>query len=235
MATACLTLDGNALYKDGDAEKNRESEIVSLSALAAPDITAVSSMTEDAKVQMVKAALARSENDALRIISPVGLRVQNSVKVFDIYRPIILVLKEHFCKRGGSRSRTRTWKQVCKEHFGISIRRMQQLLAACEAPNKYIRRERSSRAQASSPAITPGSAKIELPKAGDCDALVRNFQLIFGAQMDAALRGLDLDTFELVMSRFLTGVANSYGGKLVGFGYQVEVRNLGNEAKARTS
>jgi hypothetical protein len=206
--------------------KESEGEIISPSTFIPPDIATVCSMTDEEKRALVVLALDKGDEDALSILRPLGTVVRNSIEVVNAYRPIILALKQHFCRRGGSAPRSKTWAQVCEEYLGISIRRIQQLLAEGKpqpGPAPTLRRARRTAAPVNSLPAPQTVTSADLPKPGEWTTLVSNFHAVFGAQMTAACAGLDIRTFESVLTNFLNSIAGTYGGKAVGYAYQVRV------------
>jgi hypothetical protein len=95
-----------------------------------PDFDFIASKTEDERVAYINEILAHDEEQALTVIKPVFGIVRNAVEVFSIYKPMIVVLREHFCHPGRPKQGKKTWREICEEFLGVSIRRVQQLLAA---------------------------------------------------------------------------------------------------------
>ncbi|MGI9103496.1 MAG: hypothetical protein ACR2IF_13750 [Terriglobales bacterium] len=95
-----------------------------------PDFDYYASMTEDDRAKHMKQVLARDEDEALAIITPVFKRFKSFAEVFQVYRPMIEELKTHFCQPGRPQQGKKTWAHIVEENFGVGIRWMQQLLAA---------------------------------------------------------------------------------------------------------
>jgi hypothetical protein len=84
-----------------------------------PSFHFIASKSDAEKVAYIRAVLARSEEEALAVIKPVFKLIRTAVEVFDVYRPIIIVLRGQV-----------TWSQICEQYIGVGIRRTQQLLVA---------------------------------------------------------------------------------------------------------
>lgn len=61
---------------------------------------------------------------------PVFKCFKSFAEVMRVYRPMIEELKVHFCRPGRPQQGRPTWAQIVEEHFGVSLRWMQRLLAA---------------------------------------------------------------------------------------------------------
>ena len=100
-----------------------------------PDFDFIASKTNDEKIEYIRSVLARSEDEAVAIITPALQFYGTAALVVEAYLPLILEAKEHFCRPGRPKinpatgERNKTWEEICKENFHISIRRMQQILA----------------------------------------------------------------------------------------------------------
>lgn len=105
-----------------------------------PDFDFVASKSDDEKIEYIRAALARSEAEAINIIAPALQFYGTATSVVMTYLPLIIEVKKHFCHPGRPRidpatgERSRTWKEICEEQFHITIRRMQQILASLRQP-----------------------------------------------------------------------------------------------------
>jgi len=96
----------------------------------APTFEFIAAKTDAEKVEYIQKILARSEEEALAIIKPVFRLTRSGVEVFEVYRPIIAVLRDHFSRPGRPKAGQITWSQICERYIGVGIRRTQQLLAA---------------------------------------------------------------------------------------------------------
>jgi hypothetical protein len=94
-----------------------------------PTYEFIASKTDAEKVEYIQKILARSEEEALAVITPVFRLIRSGVEVFQVYRPIIVVLREHFSRSGRPKAGQITWAQICERYIGVGIRRTQQLLA----------------------------------------------------------------------------------------------------------
>jgi site-specific DNA-cytosine methylase len=105
-----------------------------------PDFDFIASKTDDEKIEYIQSVLARSEDEAIAVIAPALRFCGTAGAVVEAYLPIILEVKKHLCRPGRPKvdpatgQRNKTWKEVCKENFDISIRRMQQVLASLKEP-----------------------------------------------------------------------------------------------------
>ncbi len=133
-------LVGAASRKAGRAGEKGE-EISPLKATELPaDFDFIASKTADEKVEYIRAVLARSEDEAVAIIAPALQFYGTAAWVVEAYLPLILEVKRHVCRPGRPRidpatgKRSRTWEEICEEHFRIGIRRMQQILASLRQP-----------------------------------------------------------------------------------------------------
>jgi hypothetical protein len=105
-------------------------ETISPVTLASP--VAIAGMTEREKSGYITALLRHDEMGALEVVSPLFRQARTFAAVFEHYRPMIEVLKTHFCQLGRPR-RSLTWSKVVKIYFGVGIRRMQQMLCGAES------------------------------------------------------------------------------------------------------
>lgn len=94
----------------------------------------IASKTDAEKEEYIKTVLARSEEEALDVIKPVFKLIRRSVEIFEVYRPIIIVLRDHFSHPGRPKAGQITCAKICKEYIGVGIRRTQQLLAPLRSP-----------------------------------------------------------------------------------------------------
>ena len=105
-----------------------------------PDFDFIASKTNEEKVEYITSILARSEAEGIAIIAPVLQTYGTAAYVVETYLPLIIEVKKHVCHPGRPRvnpetgERNKTWEEICKEHFCIGIRRMQQLLASFKQP-----------------------------------------------------------------------------------------------------
>ncbi len=95
-----------------------------------PDFDFYAAMSEDERRAHMRQALNRSEDEALAIVLPVFKCFKSFAEVMRVYRPMIEELKVHFCRPGRPQQGRPTWAQMVEEHFGVSLRWMQRLLAA---------------------------------------------------------------------------------------------------------
>jgi len=105
-----------------------------------PDLDFIASKTDEEKIEYIKSVLARSEDDAIAVIAPALRFYGTAGAVVEAYLPLILEVKKHVCRPGRPRvdpatgERNKTWEEICKENFHITIRRMQQILASLKEP-----------------------------------------------------------------------------------------------------
>ena len=67
-----------------------------------PTFEFIAAKTDAQKVEYIQKILARSEEEALAVIKPVFRLIRSGVEVFQVYRPIIVVLRDHFSRLPGS-------------------------------------------------------------------------------------------------------------------------------------
>jgi len=105
-----------------------------------PDFDFVASMTPKDKVQYIRAALARSEDEAIELVAPALQAYGSAGAMVEAYLPMILEVKKHFCHVGRPRINAATgksnptWAQICEHQFGLGVRRVQQILATLRQP-----------------------------------------------------------------------------------------------------
>jgi hypothetical protein len=108
----------------------RNSETISpFRSTVPPNFEFIAAKSDAEKVEYIQKILTRSEEEALEVIKPVFRLIRSGVEVFQIYRPIIMVLREHFSRPGRPKAGQITWSQICERYIGVGIRRTQQLLA----------------------------------------------------------------------------------------------------------
>ena len=144
-----------------------------------PDFDFIASKTDDEKIEYIQSVLARSEDEAIAVIAP-ALRLYGTAgSVVEAYLPLILEVKKHLCRPGRPKvdpatgGRSKTWEEVCKEHFYVGIRRMQQILASFKEPKllgtrsatspkaPIDRREYERAKQVAAPATTLAAAVVK--------------------------------------------------------------------------
>jgi hypothetical protein len=105
-----------------------------------PDFDFIASKSADEKTDYIRAALARSESEAINIIAPALQYYGTAASVVEAYLPLIIEVKKHFCRPGRPRinpatgERSQTWEEICTEHLHIGLRRTQQILASLRQP-----------------------------------------------------------------------------------------------------
>ena len=104
------------------------------------------SMCDTEKIDHITTLLQHDEMEAIEVLAPVFRQARTFTDVFKQYKPIILVLRNHFCHPGRKEAGKITWAQVVHASFGISLRRVQQLLALPRAgtesdPERKTRKE----------------------------------------------------------------------------------------------
>jgi hypothetical protein len=167
-----------------------------------PSFHFIASKSDAEKVAYIRAVLARSEEEALAVIKPVFKLIRTAVEVFDVYRPIIIVLRDHFSRPGRPKPGQITWAQICEQYIGVGIRRTQQLLVAS----------------------TPASKSSTPPKLrkGDCIALLRttdcDLSKVFGPITGA-------NEFAEVLREYAQGLANRFGERHAKFVVSVSIQN----------
>ncbi len=97
-----------------------------------PDFDFYAAMSEDERREHMRQVLARDEDEALEVVLPVFKWFKSFAAVMRVYRPMIEELKVHFCRPGRPQQGRLTWAQIVEEHFGVSLRWMQRLLATPE-------------------------------------------------------------------------------------------------------
>jgi hypothetical protein len=107
-----------------------------------PTFEFIAAKTDAEKVEYIQKILAQSEEEALEVIKPVFRLIRSGVEVFQVYRPIIVVLRDHFSRSGRPKAGQITWSQICECYIGVGIRRTQQLLAAPKPAPKPPRLDR---------------------------------------------------------------------------------------------
>jgi len=110
---------------DGAVTENSETT----SSFPVPILEIIGGLAERQQVTYVASLLQHDEMTALEVITPVFRQARTFASVFRIYKPIVLLLHEHFCRPGRKEAGKITWSQIVQTHFGVSLRRMQQLLA----------------------------------------------------------------------------------------------------------
>jgi hypothetical protein len=114
----------SAVIRD-DVSHNGET----ISPFTPASLGAIAAMTESEKSDYITALLRHDEMEAIEVLAPVFRQARAFTDVFKQYRPVILVMRDHFCLSGRRKAGRITWAEVVRIHFGISLRRLQQLLA----------------------------------------------------------------------------------------------------------
>jgi hypothetical protein len=164
-----------------------------------PTYEFIASKTDAEKVEYIRQVLARSEEEALAVITPVFRLIRKSVEVFDVYRPIILVLRDHFSRPGRPKAGQITWSQICERYIGVGIRRTQQLLAAPKPAPKPPRLSRGD--------------SLALLRTTECD-----LAKVFGPITSAG-------EFAEVLRSFAQVVADRFGERHGKFAVSVSIQN----------
>ncbi len=131
-----VRLDGSAAStNDSVADINaapRKGEMISL---FPPDFDLIAAKTDDQKVSYIQSVLQRDEEEAIEIVASAVRMYGTAAEVVSAYLPMIREVKQQVCKQGRPRinkatgKRNRTWEEICRDTFHVSLRRMQQLLA----------------------------------------------------------------------------------------------------------
>jgi len=164
-----------------------------------PSYEFIASKTDAEKVRYIQQVLARSEEEALAVITPVFRLIRTGVEVFDAYRPIIIVLRDHFSRPGRPKAGRITWAQICERYIGVGIRRTQQLLVAS----------------------TPAPKPLRLGK-GDCVSLLKTTECdlgkVFGPLTSA-------NEFAEALRDYAQSVADRFGERHGKFAVSVSIQN----------
>jgi hypothetical protein len=178
----------------------RNGEKISLfRATVPPTFEFVAAKTDAEKVEYIQKILARSEEEALEVVKPVFRLIRTGVEVFDVYRPIILVLRDHFSRPGRPKAGQITWSQICERYIGVGIRRTQQLLAA---PKPALKPPRLNRGDS-----------LALLRTTECD-----LAKVFGPITDAR-------EFAEALRSFAQAVADRFGERHGEFTVSVSTQN----------
>lgn len=159
----------------------------------------IAAKTDAEKVEYIQQILARSEEEALAVIMPVLRLIRSGVEVFQVYRPIIVVLRDHFSRPGRPKAGQITWAQICEQYIGVGIRRTQQLLAAPKPAPKPPRLNRGD--------------SLALLRTTECD-LAKVFGPITGAR-----------EFAEALRSFAQSVADRFGERHGKFAVSVSIQN----------
>jgi len=178
----------------------RNSEKISLfRGIVPPTFEFISAKTDAEKVKYIQKILARSEEEALAVIMPVLRLIRSGVEVFQVYRPIIVVLRDHFSRSGRPKAGQITWSQICERYIGVGIRRTQQLLAAPKPAPKPPRLNRGD--------------SLALLRTTECD-----LAKVFGPITDAR-------EFAEALRSFAQAVADRFGERHGKFAVSVSFQN----------
>lgn len=164
-----------------------------------PTYEFIASKSDAEKIEYIQKILARSEEEALEVIKPVFRLIRSGVEVFQVYRPIIVVLREHFSRPGRPRAGQITWSQICERFIGVGIRRTQQLLAAPKPAPKPPRLNRGD--------------SLALLKTTECD-----LAKVFGPMTSAT-------EFGEALRSFAQAVADRFGERHGKFAVSVSTQN----------
>jgi hypothetical protein len=164
-----------------------------------PTYEFIAAKTDAEKVEYIQKILARSEEEALAVIMPVLRLIRSGVEVFQVYRPIIVVLRDHFSRPGRPKTAQITWAQICERYIGVGIRRTQQLLAAPKPAPKPPRLNRGD--------------SLALLRTTECD-----LAKVFGPITDAR-------EFAEALRSFAQAVADRFGERHGKFAVSVSIQN----------
>jgi hypothetical protein len=173
-----------------------------------PTFEFIAAKTDAEKVEYIRKILARSEEEALEVVKPVFRLIRTGVEVFEVYRPIISVLRDHFSRPGRPKAGQITWSQICECYIGVGIRRTQQLLAAPKPAPKPLRLNRGD--------------SLALLRATECD-----LAKVFGPLTDAR-------EFAETLRSFAQAVADRFGERHGKFAVSVSIQNRRKQV-SRTS
>lgn len=164
-----------------------------------PTFEFIAAKTDAQKVEYIQKILARSEEEALAVIKPVFRLIRSGVEVFQVYRPIIVVLRDHFSRPGRPKAGQITWSQICESYIGVGIRRTQQLLAAPKPAPKPPRLNRGD--------------SLALLRTTECDLAKVFGPLTVAGEFTEALRS------------FAQAVADRFGERHGKFAVSVSIQN----------
>lgn len=164
-----------------------------------PTFEFIAAKTDAEKVEYIRKILARSEEEALEVVKPVFRLIRTGVEVFEVYRPIISVLRDHFSRPGRPKAGQITWSQICERYIGVGIRRTQQLLAAPKPAPKPLRLNRGD--------------SLALLRTTECD-----LAKVFGPLTNAA-------EFAEALRSFAQAVADRFGERHGKFAVSVSIQN----------
>ena len=164
-----------------------------------PTFEFIAAKTDAEKVEYIQKILARSEEEALAVIMPVLRLIRSGVEVFQVYRPIIVVLRDHFSRPGRPKAGQITWSQICERYIGVGIRRTQQLLAAPKPAPKPPRLNRGD--------------SLALLRTTECD-----LAKVFGPLTDTR-------EFAEALRSFAQAVADRFGERHGKFAVSVSIQN----------
>jgi protein gp37 len=129
-----VSIAGSAAKHNGETEHNRET--VSLFPPAAGTFDLVRRMTEQQKIEYAHSLLTQGDRAAIDAAVPIFRAGRTFAAVFEVYEPIILVMKLHFDRPGRPISGQISWGEIVRQHFGVSLRRIQQLLQERREPKR---------------------------------------------------------------------------------------------------
>ena len=144
-----------------------------------PDFDFIASKTDEEKIEYIQSVLARSEDEAIAVIAPALRLCGTAGSVVEAYLPLILEVKKHLCRPGRPKvnpttgERNKAWKEVCKENFHISIRRMQQVLARLKEPKLSGKAGTTSRRPAVDRKEYERAKQVAAPARSLAEAVVR--------------------------------------------------------------
>jgi hypothetical protein len=173
-----------------------------------PTFEFIAAKTDAEKVEYIQKILARSEEEALEVIKPVFRLIRSGVEVFQVYRPIIVVLREHFSRPGRPKAGQITWAQICERYIGVGIRRTQQLLAA---PKPALKPPRLNRGDS-----------LALLRTTECD-----LAKVFGPLASAS-------EFAETLRTFAQAVADRFGERHGRFAVSVSIQNRRKQISRRS-
>ncbi len=103
---------------------------------AADTFERVRQMTEQQKTEYAHSLITQGDQVAIDAVIPVFRTGSTFAEIFEVYRPVILILKLHFDRPGRPIAGQITWGEIVRRHFGVSLRRMQQLLQERKEPRR---------------------------------------------------------------------------------------------------
>ena len=109
---------------------------VSLFPPAAGAFDLIRRMTEPQKIEYAHSLLTQGDQVAIDAITPIFRTGRTFAAVFEVYEPIIRVLKLHFDRPGRPAKGQLSWGEIVRTHFNVSLRRIQQLLQERREPKQ---------------------------------------------------------------------------------------------------